>query len=303
MRLRSHTARKHFPQLPDEVWSIVMDTIMNDSDDIEQNFLIWTKLRPTCKAFYQRCTFHSHELALQSSCVFTAHRIFKNVSIRTSQLRFLTLKDCIFHHRDQFAFTSCTWHLKGLYIQTCGFEDYYLGLLLSRLTIQPGMDIFIADVFGPFCGFHLAHLLQRFHRQKEDARLKVRWQSLHKDMSQHLKAERYVLGALHELKDETHGTPQTEVTIRSLIDIASCVRSIHSNYLWDRGPHAGWTDAQGIQHQCSLYNLHCSSITTPLHILPPPIPPPPNVSLILKQETDSRRRMSSRLMLQSSARM
>ena len=69
------------------------------------------------------------------------------------------------------------------------------------VSIQPWMHIHIVETFGLLCGFHLAYLLQDFHRMNDaDSKLLVRWQSnMYEHNVTHVDAYTYVLAGINHL--------------------------------------------------------------------------------------------------------
>ena len=308
MRLRSHTARKHFPQLPDELWLIILNMLINANDTIELSYLFYSRLRRTCKAFNERCTLCTKYMTFIFSSAYSIHRLFNNVTIDTTKVRFLDLKDCILTVRDQFALSSSKWHLQELSIHHCKFADYYLAKLLSCLVIQPWMHIHIVETFGLLCGFHLAYLLQDFHRMNDaDSKLLVRWQSnMYEHNVTHVDAYTYVLAGIKEVwpgnYENTHLTPQTR--INTIVDIAGSGQAVRANYLWDRRDELTivWKSFCG-NHSHRSYNVPSDATRFPILLLsemPVPQAPEPKVNLVLKGDNKESepRRMSSRFMLQ-----
>lgn len=240
------------------------------------------------------------------SPAYSIHRLFKNVTVDTSKVCCLDLKDCILTGRDQFAISSCKWHIRELSIRNCKFEDYYLAKLLSCLVIQPQMQLHIVETFGLLCGFHLAYLLQDFHCLSDDGSLLVRWQSnMYEHNMTHVDAYTYVLAGIKEaiykteIYEDTHLTPQTK--INTIVDIAGSGQAVHANYLWDRREHHVWKSFFG-NHSHKAYHVPSDVTRFPLPMLSEmsvPKAPKPKVKLLMKgdKETETRR-MSSRLMLQ-----
>lgn len=305
MRLRSHTSRKHFPQLPDELWLIILNMLINATDTVELSYLLYSRLRRTCKAFNERCTLCTEYMTFTFSPAYFIHRLFNNVTIDTSKVCCLYLKDCILTVRDQFALSTCKWHVQELSVHNCKFDDYYLAKLLSCLVIQPHMYLHIVETFGVLCGFHLAYLLQDFHCLTDHGSLVVRWQSnLYEHNVTHVNAYTYVLAGMKEaiykteIFKHTHLTPQT--IINTIVDIAGSGLQLHANYLWDRREHHAWKSFFG-NHSHKAYHVPSDVIRYPIPMLSDmlvPEAPEPKVNLVMKgDKKESETRMSSRLML------
>ena len=242
------------------------------------------------------------------SPAYSIHRLFNNVTIDTSKVCCLDLKDCILTVRDQFALSTCKWHIRQLSIHNCKFQDYYLAKLLSCLVIQPHMYLHIMETFGVLCGFYLGYLLQDFHCLTDHGNLVVRWQSnMYEHNVTHIDAYTYVLAGMKEAiyktenyeTDTHHLTPQTR--INSIVDIAGSGEAVHANYLWDRREHHAWKSFFG-NHSHKAYHVPSDVIRYPILLLSEmsvPQAPEPKVNLVMKGDKQPEtRRMSSRLMLQ-----
>lgn len=302
MRLRSHTARKHFPQLPDDLWCIILDIVLNNLDNTLLYVLYRTRLRLTCKTFAQRSVFYS-TLMLHQASIHFVHNFFRNWSIDTTRLHHIHLNECSLTARDQLALSSCTWNISALYIRDCNFGDYFFSLFLSKLNMSRHhhYQFIIYENFGLLSSYQLALLLKRFHTmhmQDNDVNLLIRWQERtwqhtlgNTDTRDYFKKWGYIHAALRELSLPNSGA--SDARIVSKIDIATGTESLYPSYI-NRPPsaHFTWND-----HSSKLYHSAFTFSDFPLTDIEPPILD--NVKVCMRgnvQETN--RRTSPRLLCQ-----
>lgn len=136
MQTRSHTAGKHISPLPDEIWTIIAQYVLNahtaDDDWYSCRSHIVT-IRCLCKPLRYlkiqtpvKCCFNSsHANTIRDFCSMTFHG-FRNV-------QHLTLLDCILTVRDQLTLASEPLPQLCWFCLDSVFFDWYLSRMIDRM--------------------------------------------------------------------------------------------------------------------------------------------------------------------------
>ena len=167
MRLRSHTARKHFPPLPDDIWTIILD-MMVSFVSIE----LWKqrcKLVRTAKCFAltpdSRLPFQREKYSPEGWCRAlrclgnggtSAHMHMPLAGVLTSfvprttaisyfhdfsSLRTLDMLSCILSYSDQLSLSMVPWpNLRYCRLNDCGLKDRPTALFLKQWMLSIGMS-------------------------------------------------------------------------------------------------------------------------------------------------------------------
>ena len=249
----------HSPRLPDEVWFIVLNMVVN-GDDTRRSFADRTRLELTCKAFAQRSVFYRRIMEFHATPSRFVDSFFRKLTVDASKLYYLALKDCVLTTRDQLALSSCAWSISHLFVQNCNFDDYYLSLFLSKLDLTAYIDFqfHIFENFGPCASYEFARLLMKFHVAKaEDVEvvevsLRVRWQTklVDETHANHRRGWDYIHAAMRELSLACAG--RREARIRSRIDIGTERNPLCLSYFHKIPMFVAWNE-----YSSEMYNSPC----------------------------------------------
>lgn len=161
MRLRSHTARKHFPALPDDIWTIILDFMTCMASSFTFMWLQRCRLVRTAKCFAltsdSRLPFQREKYSPDDWCLglrwmgnggSCCHKDPMSTGVITSfvprttaisyfhefsNLRTLDMLHCILSNSDQLTLHMVPWpNLRYCRMNDCGLKDRPIALFLKK---------------------------------------------------------------------------------------------------------------------------------------------------------------------------